>query len=124
MAVADREGEIELLIDNRDSGGTRLNKGLVQAGAIETVRVQCRPLAAILHDAGIAAIDALKIDIEGAEDLAVTPFLRAARHELLPRLIIIEDRVPDWAIDLLGLIGERGYVASTRSRHNIVFRLM
>jgi FkbM family methyltransferase len=124
VAVADREGQIELLIDNRDSGGTRLNNGLVQADGSETVRVQCRPLAAILRDAGITAIDALKIDIEGAEDLALAPFLRAATHELLPRLIIIEDRAPDWTIDLLGLIGERGYVESTRSRHNIVFRLL
>src|SRR5438552_2102361 len=67
VAVADREGEIELFIDNRDSGGTRLNKGLAQAGGAEIVRVPCRPLTAILREAGISAIDALKIDIEGAE---------------------------------------------------------
>jgi FkbM family methyltransferase len=123
IAVADREGEIELVIDNRDSGGTRLNKGLTQTGGAETVRVQCRPLAAILQAAGISAIDALKIDIEGAEDLALAPFLRAAAPELLPRLLLIEDRPSDWAVDLYALFRQRGYAVAARSRHNVVWRL-
>jgi hypothetical protein len=77
---------------------------------------------AILNEAGIASIDALKIDIEGAEDLALAPFLREAANELLPRLVLIEDR-PDWTIDLYALLGQRGYAQWARSRHNIIFRL-
>ena len=123
IAVADREGEIELVIDNRDSGGTRLNKGLTQISGAETVRVQCRPLAAILREAGISAIDALKIDIEGAEDLALAPFLWTAAPEELPRLLLIEDRPGDWAVDLYALFRQRGYAVAARSRHNVVWRL-
>jgi FkbM family methyltransferase len=121
VAVADREGEIELLIDNRDSGGTRLNKGAASVSGYETVRVRCRPLATILADAGIVAVDALKIDIEGAEDLALAPFLREAPDALLPRLVLIEDRTDDWTVDLYALLRERGYAVSSRSKHNVVF---
>jgi FkbM family methyltransferase len=121
VAVADREGEIELLIDSRDSGGTRLNKGVTSASDAETVRVRCRPLAIILADAGIVAVDALKIDIEGAEDLALAPFLREAPDALLPRLVLIEDRPDDWTVDLYALLRERGYAVSSRSKHNVVF---
>jgi FkbM family methyltransferase len=67
VAAADREGEIDLILDARDHGGTRLNKGMTTSDHA-TVRVRCRPLAAILGKAEIGAIDALKIDIEGAED--------------------------------------------------------
>src|SRR3954470_20569992 len=82
FAAADHEGEIELLIDTRDSGGTRLNKGSAAPHGGETVRARCRPLLTILHDAGIVAIDALKLDIEGAEDWALAPFLREASDAL------------------------------------------
>ena len=64
----------------------------------------------------------MKIDIEGAEDLALAPFLRDAERELLPRLLLIEDR-PDWRIDLYALLRQCGYVESARSRHNRIFRL-
>jgi FkbM family methyltransferase len=121
VAVADREGEIELVIDNRDSGGTRLNKSAATSGDGEVVQVRCRPLTAILGDAGIAAVDALKIDIEGAEDLALVPFLREAPDSLLPELVLIEERTNDWAVDLYPLLRERGYAASSRSKHNVVF---
>jgi hypothetical protein len=84
--------------------------------------VPCRPLLAVLADANIAAIDALKIDIEGAEDLALAPFLRDALPDLLPRIVLLEER-PDWDTDLYVLLGQRGYVRAERSRHNLVFRL-
>jgi FkbM family methyltransferase len=122
MAVADRDGEMELVIDERDSGGTRLNKSGAATTAA-TTRVSCRPLTAILDLAGISAIDALKIDIEGAEDLALAPFLRDAPQSLLPGLVLIESRPQDWSVDLYALLQERGYVVADRSRHNDVFRL-
>src|SRR5262245_5691694 len=57
VAVADREGNIALAIDTQDSGGTRLHTAPAGVSA-PTVRVFCRPLAAILADAGITHIDA------------------------------------------------------------------
>jgi FkbM family methyltransferase len=119
-AVADRDGEVELVIDARDSGGTRLNKGNAASPGGETARARCRPLLTILRDAGIAAVDALKIDIEGAEDWALAPFLRGAPDALLPRLILIEDRPEDWTADLYALLRERGYAIASRSRINVM----
>src|SRR5262245_31126098 len=123
MAVADHDGEMELVIDERDSGGTRLNKSGAATGGATAVRVSCRPLTAILELAGISAVDALKIDIEGAEDLALAPFLRTAPQSLLPHLVLIENRPQDWSVDLYALLRERGYTLSAQSRHNDVFRL-
>ena len=123
IAVADREGEIDLVIDPRDSGGTHLGVGRPAASGAETVCVRCRPLLAILREAAIAAIDAMKIDIEGAEDLALAPFLEAAPQALLPRLLLIEVRPADWGVDLSALLRRRGYIIATRSRHNAVWRL-
>jgi FkbM family methyltransferase len=122
VAVTDRAGEIELVI-RRDRAGSYVAKGAAAVERADTVRVVCRPLVAILAEAGVNSIDALKIDIEGAEDLALAPFLREAPGGLLPRLILIEDR-PDWTIDLYALIRQRGYTQAARTRHNIIFRLM
>jgi len=123
VAVADRESEMQLVINERDSGGTRLDKGGMNVPGAAAVRVTCRTLAAILDEAGIATIDALKIDIEGAEDLALAPFLRTAPRGLLPRLVLIEDRPADWAVDLYALMQNRGYVIAARSRQNAILRL-
>jgi FkbM family methyltransferase len=122
MAVADRDGTVDLVIDERDSGGTRVNKGDTPATGT-SFRVPCRPLLAILDAAGLSSIDALKIDIEGAEDLALAPFLREAPPALLPALVLIEDRPQDWSVDLYALLQERGYAVSARGRQNTVFRV-
>jgi FkbM family methyltransferase len=123
IAVADRDGNMTLVINERDSGSTRLAKGGPADPGVTLIRVACKPLAAILDEAGIFSIDALKIDIEGAEDLALAPFLRTVPTELLPRLVLIEDRPGDWSVNLYSLMQARGYVALARSRQNVIFAL-
>lgn len=125
LALSDRDGEVELVIDSRDSGGTRLKTAASAATAAtaEIVRVPCRPLAAVLAERGFAAIDALKIDIEGAEDLVLAPFLRDASPQALPRMVLIEDWGSGWKFDLFGLLKQRGYTVVARSRHNAVLRI-
>src|SRR6266545_1859082 len=123
IAVADRDGAVQLVIDERDSGGTRINRGETPAAGTTSYRVPCRPLMAILNAAGLSSVDALKIDIEGAEDLALAPFLREAPQALLPSLALIEDRPQDWSVDLHALLQERGYAVFARGRQNTVFRL-
>lgn len=51
---------------------------------------QMLPLMQIIRDEGLTRIDALKIDIEGHEDLAMVPFLQSAPDPLLPKRIVIE----------------------------------
>jgi FkbM family methyltransferase len=123
VAVADCDSKMTLVIDERDSGGTRLAKNAPTDHGVVATRVVCRPLAAILDEAGIFSIDALKIDIEGAEDLALAPFLRDVPTELLPRLVLIEDRPLDWSVDLYELMRSRGYAVVIHSRQNAIFEL-
>ncbi len=122
VAVADRDSEAILVINASDSGGTHLDKTDATAAA-DRIAIPCRPLTDILADAGISAIDALKIDVEGAEDIALGPFLRDAPQSLLPRLILIEDTSGQWAIDLFAMLARRGYTELTRSRQNIALGL-
>ena len=119
VAVADRDGTVQLFIDTSDSGGTRIDK--TTSGG-ETVPVPCKPLIAIVSEAGITSIDALKIDVEGAEDMALAPFLREAPRDLLPKLVLIEDTRGQWQVDVFALLEQRGYTEFRRSRQNVAFR--
>ena len=69
------------------------------------------------------SIDALKIDVEGAEDIVLAPFLRDAPQSLLPHLILIEDTRDVWGVDLFALLAARGYTETERSRQNVALRL-
>jgi FkbM family methyltransferase len=121
-AATDRDGEVDLIINNHDSAGTRVNMDTVKTEGTETVRVPSRLLASILAEAGISSIDAMKVDIEGAEELALVPFLHAASQDLLPRLILIEDRSPYWTVDLFGLLQQLGYRYLARTRTNVAYQ--
>jgi len=123
IAVADHEGEVELVLDASDSGGTHIDKhtGTRGAGA-RAVAVSCKTLLAVVTAAGIAKIDALKIDVEGAEDLVLVPFLRDAPRDLWPELILIEDTRGFWQTDVFALLEQHGYTVSTRNRQNVAYR--
>ena len=123
IALADREGTAELVLDANDSGGTHLDKHTASRGADgRVVSVPCRTLIAVLAEVGITALDALKIDVEGAEDLVLGPFLRDAPERLLPRLVLIEDTRGFWQTDVFALLERRGYTAFARGRQNVAFR--
>lgn len=93
------------------------------AGEVSAIiTVYCEPLLDILKKQEINRIDVLKIDIEGAEDLALEPFLRGAPESLLPSTILIEDSSDRWQTDLHGLFEQRGYKEKLRSRLNIVYQ--
>jgi FkbM family methyltransferase len=121
FAVTDHEGTVTLRIDPDDSGGTRIDRGMAPDTG-EAIAVRCRPLLAILNDAGVTTIDALKIDVEGAEDLALVPFLRDAPTDLLPGLVLIEDTSGYWRTDVFALLAQHGYTVCARSRHNLALR--
>lgn len=82
VAVGDREAEMALDLSANDMGGVAVAEG---AGGIPM-----RPLLAILQDAGITRLAALKIDIEGHEDQALLPFFADAPDSLLPRRMVVE----------------------------------
>jgi FkbM family methyltransferase len=126
LGVADSEGTRELTVDAGNLGGNSIAAGAARysrAGAGMRVTIECRPLLEALIGLRVARIDALKIDIEGAEDLALCPFLSHAPPELLPRLIVLENSDSLWKCDLRAALSERGYSLLFRTRLNSVYDL-
>jgi FkbM family methyltransferase len=126
LALGETEGTARILLNARDRGGTRMAAAGTGTLAGETwaggVEVRCRPLLAVVTDAGLTGIDALKIDVEGAEDKVLVPFFRDAPAALWPGLIVIEDSSAEWASDLFALLASKGYQVSSRSRQNVMLR--
>jgi FkbM family methyltransferase len=123
IALSDRVGEAVLVINDSDSGGTHIDKQDGREIVGERITVPSKPLIAALADAAIETVDALKIDVEGAEDIVLAPFLRDAPQALLPRLILIEDTRGFWGVDLFAQLAARGYTVQERSRQNVALRL-
>ena len=121
MALADREGTVELVLDTSDSGGTHIETATRSEAGV-SVSVPCRPLISVLRDAGIASIDALKIDVEGAEDVVLVPFFRDAPRGLFPELVLIEDTRGFWQTDVFALLEQHGYTVVARNRQNVAYR--
>ncbi len=118
-ALADKAGELTLFIDpaNRGESSVRILSSTVGS----TVRVPAMTLLALVENEGYDHIDAVKLDVEGAEDLILEPFLRDAPESLWPGFIIIEDSRQRWQSDLAGLLERSGYRMIMQTRLNLVF---
>ena len=78
-------------------------------------------LLALVEGEGYERIDAIKLDVEGAEDLILEPFLRDAPPSLWPGFIVIEDSRQRWQSDLAGLLKRSGYRLVRQTRMNMLF---
>lgn len=119
-AVADKDGEITLFVDAHNRGETSM-RIVNSSNAGQTIRVPARALASLIAEEGFARIDAMKLDVEGAEDLILEAWFRDAPAALWPGLLLIEDAPTRWAIDLKGLIETMGYRVALRTRNNIAY---
>ena len=84
-----------------------------------------KPLADILADHGITAIDAMKIDIEGYEDQALLPFFAQAARSLWPARLVLEScHRQEWRQDVVAHLLQSGYqaVGETRSGNLILWK--
>ncbi|WP_188518841.1 FkbM family methyltransferase [Alsobacter metallidurans] len=118
-AVADKAGEVTLFVDPRNHGESSVK--MVGLGDGAAVRVPATTLQQLLLDERLDHVDAIKLDVEGAEDLILEPFLRTAPHSLWPQTFIIENGVGRWQIDLPALLAEKGYRLVQRTRVNLIF---
>jgi FkbM family methyltransferase len=119
-AVADRDGEITLFVDARNRGETSMR--IVHSDAIGAqLRVQAKTLASIVDEEGFRRIDAIKLDVEGAEDLILEPFFSTAPKSLWPQLIIMEHGDGRWSVDLPKILAERGYAKILKTRSNLIY---
>ena len=120
IAISDKDGILDLNQDRTNLGAGSLVSCSASAGKIQ---VHGKPLLSVFAECGVDRIDILKIDIEGTEDIALTPFLHAAGDRLLPRYLIIENSEHLWRSDLVSGIKRRGYTVAFRTRMNTVYRL-
>jgi FkbM family methyltransferase len=88
-ALADIDGEVTLFVNTSNQGETSVR--IVSAEArVEQMQVRAKKLLTLVREEGYDKIDAIKLDIEGAEDLVLDPFLSEAPRALWPRLVIME----------------------------------
>lgn len=124
LGVSDRQEVRELRIDGGNLGGGSIAHGTARFsadGSTSALTIACKPLLDVLDEGGVARPDVLKIDVEGAEDLALGPFLAKASDVRLPRRLIVENSDHLWKCDLRAAIAARGYRPQLRSRLNTVY---
>lgn len=118
-ALADKPGELTLFLDPANRGESSVR--ILRSSTGSTVRVPATTLLALMQSEGYERLDAVKLDVEGAEDLILEPFLRDAPEELWPGFIVIEDSRERWQSDLMGLLDRSGYRLVAQTRLNLVF---
>ncbi|WP_112664549.1 FkbM family methyltransferase [Microvirga flavescens] len=118
-AIADKAGELTLFLDPNNKGESSVK--IVGPNQSEAIRVPAIPLLDLIRQEGFSHVDAVKLDVEGAEDLILDPFLRDAPAELLPSLLLMENGRGQWQIDLQKRLEQRGYKLILQTRMNLVF---
>ena len=119
-AVADKDGEITLFVDAHNQGESSM-RIVNSSNSAQPIRVPAKALAHLVAEERFERVDAMKLDVEGAEDLILEAYFRNAPAQLWPRLLLVEDAPTRWAIDLHGLIKQMGYRIALRTRNNIAY---
>ncbi|MBC54862.1 MAG: hypothetical protein CMQ34_13625 [Gammaproteobacteria bacterium] len=128
IGIADRESRFVLQLDSSNLGASSIsdhNRSRLSGTDPRRadVVIECKPLLSVLQEQKIHHIDVLKIDIEGAEDKAMAPYLREAPDALLASMVIIENSPHLWREDIFALLKQRGYQRILQNRMNSVFVL-
>lgn len=120
LAIADIDGPIQLFVDRKNAGETSMRRIGSDGARGVTLEVQAKPLASLLADYDLPRVDALKIDVEGAEDLILVPFFEDAPKALWPTLVIIDNTPESWHTDCIALMHAKGYTSVAETRLNVV----
>jgi FkbM family methyltransferase len=118
-ALADKPGELTLFLDPANKGESSVR--ILRSTNASSVRVPATTLLSLVQSEGYERIDAIKLDVEGAEDLILEPFLRDAPEALWPGFVIVEDSRGRWQADLPALLESKGYKLLAHTRLNLVY---
>lgn len=112
------EGELTFYQTGGLGGSTFVNPG----NDCPSVTLPTKPLLQILSNLGIESVGAMKVDIEGFEEQALTPFLDEAPESLLPTCVVMEYcHDDDWGSDLKAKFLSKGYRLAEKTRANYIF---
>ncbi|MGD9501048.1 MAG: FkbM family methyltransferase [Methyloceanibacter sp.] len=120
IALSDRSGTVTFRPNLRNIGNSSILAGDGAAPG-EPIEVSCESLVDLAARHGLTRIDAIKIDVEGAEDLILFPFFASAPEALWPRLLLIENSADQWRRDCRAMLLERGYRRRKIPSRNLVF---
>ena len=120
-AMADKDGEVTLFIDSNNRGETSMRIVTPDARGGQ-LRVPGKTLLTLCREENYTRLDAIKLDVEGAEDLILEPFFRDAPQSLWPRLLLLEYSHNRWASDLGALLKDRSYKEVLRTRGNVAWQ--
>ena len=115
-AAGAADGDLMIETDGDNLGASHIVSGQSSSRAIKVPSLR---LQRILDDAGVAKVDALKIDVEGYEDRVLTGFFKHAPSSLWPRAVVIEHLSRnEWQDDCIADMLARGYTETARTRSN------
>ncbi len=119
-AVADKDGELTLFVDaqNRGESSVKIVSG---DHGIGSIKVPAKKLVTLLGEEGFERIDAIKLDVEGAEDLILEIFFSDAPQKLWPKLLLIERGGTRWSIDVPQLLIKNGYKLIATTKNNQIY---
>lgn len=113
VAASDADGRIGLEVNRESRGESRV-------GGSGGLDIEARRLRGLVREAGLARIDAMKVDIEGHETRALQPFFADAPQSLWPAMLIIETSHADAAQSAEALALRCGYHVRLKSKRNAV----
>ncbi len=120
-AVADKEGDVTLFVDEQNRGESSL-KIISNASAASGIKVSAKRLLTLIEEQGFERVDAAKLDTEGAEDIILETFFSEAPEPLWPRMLIIERGNQRWHADLPKLLTQHGYTVTRQTRNNFIYK--
>ena len=118
-AVADKTGELTLFLDPLNRGEASLK--IVNSSQTDAIRVPAVTMLDLLSREGLTRVDAIKLDVEGAEDLVLDPFFRDAPASLYPSLFVVANVPERWQIDVVKLLKSKGYRQILETKMNLAF---
>ncbi|MCW6509335.1 FkbM family methyltransferase [Lichenifustis flavocetrariae] len=120
-AVTDQDGDITLFLDAANSGESS-TRFVSPQGRRNSVRVPSKALSTIIKDEQFDVLDALKVDVEGAEDLVLDPFFQTVEPRLWPKLLIVDNGSGPATRKIAALGGGRAYRLMLQTRSNNVYQ--
>jgi FkbM family methyltransferase len=115
-ALADKPGELTLFLDPRNRGQSSVKFVGSQA---KSIRVPATTLLDLIRRERLERIDAIKLDVEGAEDIILEPFFRDAPPSLHPSLLIVDGSGRQG--NLSAMLEPNGYRLIAKTRMNLLF---
>jgi FkbM family methyltransferase len=120
-AVSDKDGEITLFLPEHNRGETSMR--IVNSDINgKQLRVMARTLLGLIEEERYDHVDAIKLDVEGAEDLILETFYKTAPERLWPKLVLMEYSNGRWAVDLPRIMKASGYRELLRTKQTVVWR--